>query len=94
MLLLHFKAFHTICMHQFGWLSERGGKFLNLLQKEGVPRKWGFPQKKGVGWASGVPTLEETDNFSYYITEDRDFLIANYQKKMKSYPPDNLVKTI
>ena len=22
-------------MHQFGWLSERGGNFLNLLQKEG-----------------------------------------------------------
>ena len=23
-------------MHQFGWLSESGGNFLNLLQKEGV----------------------------------------------------------
>ena len=22
-------------MHQFRWLSERGGNFLNLLQKEG-----------------------------------------------------------
>ena len=36
-------------MHQFGWLSERGGNFLNLLQKEGVPRK-----------RLGVPTQEET----------------------------------
>ena len=30
-------------MHQFGWLSERGGNFVNLLQKEGVPRKGGGP---------------------------------------------------
>ena len=35
-------------MHQFGLLSERGGYFLNLLQKEGVPRR------------GEVPTLEET----------------------------------
>ena len=34
-------------MHQFGWLSERGGNFLNLLQKEGVSKKRGFPQKRG-----------------------------------------------
>ena len=33
-------------MHQFGWLSERGGNFLNLLQKEGVPRK-GLASEKG-----------------------------------------------
>ena len=35
---------------QFGWLSQRGGNFLNLLQKEGVPRKGGgggeFHQKR------------------------------------------------
>ena len=42
-------------MHQFGWLSERGGVNFpserggNLLQKEGVPRK-----------GRKVPTLEET----------------------------------
>ena len=36
-------------MHQFGWLSERGGNFLNLLQKEGITQKGG-----------GLPTLEET----------------------------------
>ena len=41
--------FLTIYMCQFGWLLERGGNFLNLLQKEGVPI-----EKKG------VPTLEET----------------------------------
>ena len=43
-------------MHQFGWLSERGGNFFNLLQKEGVPRKGGGFLRKG----GGVPTLEET----------------------------------
>ena len=41
MQLLGFEVFHTICMYQFGWLSERGVNFLNLLQKEGLPRKGG-----------------------------------------------------
>ena len=50
-----FKMFLTICMHLFGWLSEGGGNFLNLLQKEGVPRRGeGFPQKREVSF------LEET----------------------------------
>ena len=43
-------------MHQFEWFSERGGNFLNLLQKEGVLRKEGFPRKKRGG--GGVPSLE------------------------------------
>ena len=43
-------------VHQFGWLSERGGNFLNLLQKEGVPRKGRLHQKTG----GEFPTLEET----------------------------------
>ena len=38
-------------MQQFGWLSERGGNLLNLLQKEE-----GSLGKGG----GGVPTLEET----------------------------------
>ena len=45
-------------MHQFGWLSERGGgggNFLNLHQKEGGTQKGGFPQKRGE-----VPPLAET----------------------------------
>ena len=33
--------FLTIYVHQFGWLSERGGNFLNLLQKEGYPEGGG-----------------------------------------------------
>ena len=40
--------FLTICMHLFGWLSEGGGNFLNLLQKEGVARKrWVSSEKDG-----------------------------------------------
>ena len=38
---LHFKVFLRIYMQQFGWLSERGGNFLNLLQNKGVTRKGG-----------------------------------------------------
>ena len=38
-------------MHQFGWLSERGDNFLNLLQKKGGTQKGG-----------GGPTLQETIN--------------------------------
>ena len=37
-------------MHQCRWLSERGGNFLNLLQKDGDTQK---------GGGGGVPTLEE-----------------------------------
>ena len=44
LLLLLFKVFHTIYMHQFGWLSGRGGI-----------RKGGGSLRK-----RGVPTLEET----------------------------------
>ena len=47
-------------MHQFGWLSERGGNFLNLLQKEGYTQKLGGSLRKGGG---GAPTLEETISF-------------------------------
>ena len=39
--------FLTIYMHQFEWLSERGDNVLNLLQKEGVPRKSGGSLRKG-----------------------------------------------
>ena len=37
-------------MYQFGWLSERGGNFLNLHQKEGSTQKGeGVPSEKGGG---------------------------------------------
>ena len=47
-------------MHQFGWLSERGGNFSNIPQKEGLPRTGGSLTKGGVGGGGGVPNLEET----------------------------------
>ena len=36
-------------MYQFAWLSERGGNFLNLLQKEGYPERGGDSLRKGGG---------------------------------------------
>ena len=49
-------------MHQFGWLSERVGNFLNLFQKEerGEGGTGGAPSEK-VG-----PTLEKTMPFKYF----------------------------
>ena len=35
--------------------QNKGGNFLNLLQKVGVPKKGGAPSEK-----KGIPTLEET----------------------------------
>ena len=49
-------------MHQFGWLSERRGNYLNLLQKEGV-----FPERGGAVESlrkGRVPTLEETRHYT------------------------------
>ena len=40
--------FLTSCMHQFGWLTERGGNFLNLLKKEGGTQKGEVPSEKGM----------------------------------------------
>ena len=54
--------FLTIYKHQFGWLSEGGDNFLNLLQKEGGG---GYPEKVGGGL-----TLEET-------VVDDTFLVSN-----------------
>ena len=39
--------FHTIYMHHFGWLSDRGANFLNLLQKEG------YAETRGEGGEGG-----------------------------------------
>ena len=48
-------------MHQFGWLSERGGNFFNLLQKEGGTQKGGgvrgFPEKRLEGGGAGGSNL-------------------------------------
>ena len=56
-------------MHQFGWLSERGGvTFLICFGRKrwGRDPRRGFPQKKRGG--GGVPTVEETMlYFSYRL---------------------------
>ena len=36
---LHFKLFLTICMHEFGWLSEIGVTFQICFRKRGFPQK-------------------------------------------------------
>ena len=43
--------FLTICMHQFGWRSERWGNFLNFIQEEGVPR-WGGGSNPGTNYTT------------------------------------------
>ena len=53
-------------MHQFGWLSERGGNFVNLLQKEEGTQK------------GGVPTLEETMIIYIYIAVYVHIFIYTY----------------
>ena len=58
--------FLTICRHQFGWISERGGKLFKFAsERRGYPERGGSPQKRGgsqggVG-RGGVPTLQETE---------------------------------
>ena len=49
----HFKVFLTIYMHQFGWLSERGLNFLNLLQEKGLPWK-----RRGEGGFSSALSMD------------------------------------
>ena len=43
-------------MHQFGWLSEIGENFVNLLQKDGVSKEGGSLRK------GEVPNMQETMN--------------------------------
>ena len=45
-------------MHQFRWLSERGGLPFKFDSERGGTQKGDLPSEKG-GWG-GVPTLEET----------------------------------
>ena len=42
-------------MHQFVWLSERGGQLFKFASDRGLPRKGGSSLRK-----EGVPDLEET----------------------------------
>ena len=62
-----------------------GGNFLNLLQKEGVPRKGGFPQKRGTSNSGGnyeliqVHIRMSVDGTNNYIT----LFMINYLNKSR-----------
>ena len=56
-------------MHQFGWLSERGGNFLNLLQKEG-----GFLRKGGGGGSNPGLNYGLDVNLDGFIIRQEDWL--------------------
>ena len=62
-------------MNQFGSLSERGGNFLNLLQKEGVPRK-GAPSEKGGGLQHWRKLCERFGSVKISVTIGLDWLIS------------------
>ena len=47
-------------MHQFGRLSERGGNFLNLLQKKGGT-------EKGSGWGGGPQERRSSNLGGNYV---------------------------
>ena len=53
-------------MHQFGLLSERRGNFLNLRQKEGVPKKMGGSLRKGGGFQPGGNYVNINNIFIFY----------------------------
>ena len=44
---LHFKVFITITCTNLEGSQKEGSYFLNLLQKEGVPKNGGFLQRRG-----------------------------------------------
>ena len=54
-------------MHQFGWLSEKGGNFLKLLQKEGVPSEKGGVSNPGLNYGLDV-------NLDGFIIRQEDWL--------------------
>ena len=51
--------FHTICMHQFRWLSERGGYFLKFASESGGYPERGDSLRKGGGSNPGGNYDEE-----------------------------------
>ena len=53
------KCFLQLACTNLDGSQKEGGNFLNLHQKEGVPRKGVVSSEKGWG-GGGVPTLEET----------------------------------
>ena len=73
-------------MHQFGWLSEGGGNFLNVLQKErgtqkrGVPsEKVGFPPWRKLWLPMRVAKIK---NFSHICNTMLSQIIISYQPSL------------
>ena len=87
---LHFKGFLTIYMHQ------SGGKFLNLLQKEGLPRKGGFSQQSRVSHSEGGATLHPTIFFKKKKLScppmGCTLLFKMKPPHLKSHPPPPILK--
>ena len=65
--------FLTIWMRQFGWISERGGNFLNLLQKEGAP------SEKGGG--GSIETMQKLVYFEFLEVASKLTLQPNFSKE-------------
>ena len=82
-------------MHEFGWLSERGGNFFNLLQKEGGTQKRGGPSEKGGGSNPGGNYGWDSSFFYFNIQafaafslskEDYCYKIHTLLMKSKAHP--------
>ena len=75
--------FLTIYMHQSEWLSERGGNFLNLLQKERVPRKGGSLRKGGgfQPWRKLLPHFFSLSAIAFEVDSRKilNYVIIVYQ---------------
>ena len=71
-------------MYHFGWLSERGGNFLNLLQKEGGTQKGGFLKKRGVS------TLEETMGLRSLSRKRMVINVYTFVIQILNHKPSNL----
>ena len=72
-------------MHQFGWLSERGGNFFNLLQKEGGTQKGGFASEKGGGGSNPGGNHDKTQAFLFHLKkkiENGAFYVCQNQEKL------------
>ena len=71
--------------------QKEGGNFLNLLQKEGVPRKGAGCLKKG-----GVPNLEEsTESLLRYLSENsKGFLTLLIYKTSQTLQIDKWVHSL
>ena len=77
-------------MHQFGWLSERGGNFLNLLQKEGVTQKGGVPSEKGGSYPEETMLIVLT-GMNY---DEANTLYEQAKEPLKKYKGDQKTQQV